>query len=587
MSARDLALRGDAFILEGTMATTVKSNLTLNQLTRLMVAAGALGILAACGGDGDSTAAAPTPAAPPPAANPVVTLTGTVMVNEAVRNAVVCMDLNANNTCDTGEPTAAKTGVDGAYSLTYNNTQITAAQVAAASLIARMVPGRLDDPNAVIDAAEPTATLTGTQLYVLKQVPGKAGQINPLTTLVSAGIAAGMTEAVARSNVVVQLAIAASKIDNYQDDPNNRQGGIEVILDTASTAAQMVNDLLREGGTLVVGDQTAAIAASSPGALRSLNYTDASNYIVRSRPVVAKAAGIAGQTSVDLRTGKTAGGDTAASVLYNTANLTSAGWLRCDASVPNISTVGNPGRGTSFCNSEVSIGHNLTTSIAGRTMASVVTEQQTDTDANVINRGLATTGLLSALGGASFPANSAITRRKNLLLTRPISISSINTDGRPQSEATTLEQLIAAKPASAVVLSSGGGSLTLGNSSSNLKNLRVAFTGSSSATAGTVQFYDCDLNAAQTVASNCVTTTTGTYAISTVNGARVMRFAGHAATTMNNVRLYVEVQNAPTVVSGNWVYQARELKPEVDFNVSDQNRLNEAAWVAMKAQLGI
>jgi hypothetical protein len=552
----------------------------------LAVACAALGALGACGGGDDSTAAAPSPSAPPPAANPIVTLTGTVMVNEAVRNAVVCMDLNANNTCDTGEPTATKTGADGAYSLTYNNTQITAAQVAAASLIAPMVPGPDNDPNTTIDTADGGAVTA--KPYVLKQVPGKAGQINPLTSLVSAGIAAGMSEATARSNVAVQLAIAASKIDNYQDDPVERSGdGVDVKLDTARTAAQVTSDLLEEGGTLVVGDQTAPVAATS-GLLRSLNYTDAANYTLRMRPVQAKAAGAAGQSVTDLRLGKTAGSNTTEGNLYVLAQLSSTGWLRCNASVPITGTTGNPNRGN-FCNGELSVGHVVETSVAGRTMAAVVNEQQADTAANVINNGVATTGLLAALGGAAFPANSSIDRRTNLMVARPIFINNVNTDARPQSEATTLEQLIAAKPASAVNLSSGGGTLSLGISTSSLRTQRVAFTGTTSTTAGTVQFYDCDLNAAQTVVSNCTITTTGTYAISTVNGARVMRFTGHPNTTMNHVRLYVEVQNAPTVAanSGNWVYVAREVKPETDYAATVQNRLNDAAALAMRGQLGI
>ena len=39
-----------------------------------------------------------------------MTLTGSVVVDQAVQNAVVCMDLNANSVCDTGEPVSAKTG---------------------------------------------------------------------------------------------------------------------------------------------------------------------------------------------------------------------------------------------------------------------------------------------------------------------------------------------------------------------------------------------------------------------------------------------------------------------------------------------
>jgi hypothetical protein len=545
------------------------------QLTRLALACAALGALGACGGGSDAGADIAAAPAPTPSANPMVTLTGTVVVNQAVKNAVVCLDLNANNACDTGEPAAAKTGMDGIYSLTYDNSQITTAQVAVASLIAPMVPGPGSDANTTVDAAEPEVGLTAKR-YVLKQVPGKAGQINPLTTLVSAGIAAGMTETVARRNVAVQLAIEQSKIDNYQDDPVNSVP----MLDNARTAAQITKDLMEQGGILQVGDQTAAIVAS-PGVLRLLNYTDAANYTLRTRPRIAKAEGTAGQSVTDLRVGKTAGADTSTSNLYTSAYLTSAGWVACVASMPITGTVGNPNRGN-FCNGEVSLGHTVETSVSGRSMATVVAEQQLDTSANVINNGVATTGLLAALGGASFPASSAIARRFNLQLTRPIFINNIYTDARPASEATTLEQLIAAKPASAVVLSSASGTLSLGISSSNLRNLRFAFTGTTSSTAGTVQYYDCDLNAAQTAASNCTATTTGTYAISSINDTRVMRFTGHAPTIMNHIRLYVQTPNVP-----NPVFVARELKPDLSASITVQNRLNETAWLAMKGQLGI
>lgn len=59
------------------------------------------------------------------------------MRNAALQNAVVCMDLNANSACDAGEPAAAApTDANGAWSLTYDTTQASADQVAAASLIA-------------------------------------------------------------------------------------------------------------------------------------------------------------------------------------------------------------------------------------------------------------------------------------------------------------------------------------------------------------------------------------------------------------------------------------------------------------------
>ena len=165
------------------MATSPQNVRSLAASSALLLA------LAGCGGSGDD-GVAQTPS-PPPAPPAPVTLTGSVVVDQAIQNAVVCMDLNANNVCDTGEPVSAKTGASGAYSITYDPASITAAQATAASLIATMVPGAPTNPNTTIDAAEPGVALT-EKAYVLKQVPGKSGQITPLTTLLAAGIQSGL-----------------------------------------------------------------------------------------------------------------------------------------------------------------------------------------------------------------------------------------------------------------------------------------------------------------------------------------------------------------------------------------------------------
>ena len=126
--------------------------------------------LASCGGsDGDDD-----PVVVPPTPSPI-TLSGTVVVDQAIQNAVVCLDLNANSACDATEPTSAKTSASGAYSLTYDPGTVTAAQVAAASLIAPMVPGAAADVGTTVDAANPGKPNT-TTTYVLRQVPGKAQQ---------------------------------------------------------------------------------------------------------------------------------------------------------------------------------------------------------------------------------------------------------------------------------------------------------------------------------------------------------------------------------------------------------------------------
>ena len=539
--------------------------------------------LAACGGGGGGDAT-PGPSDPPPVVvtppPPVmVTLTGTVMGNQAIRNALVCMDLNANAACDADEPTSARTGADGAYSITYDSAKVTAAQVAAAALIAPMVPGSATEAATTIDAVEPSVG-NAAKPYVLRQVPGKAGQINPLTTLVAKGVADGMTEAVARANVLTQLNLPQAEIDNYQTNVATNEAHVE---DTARWMAQAVKSALEEGATLRVADQSAALDEAE-GDLASFRYTDGDNYFVRTFKRLAKAAGLSPVRNLDVRVGKTSGSATADSLLYNFAYLTANGWIRCDG--PWDSTAGTPSR-SNYCGGSEAVGFTVPTSVAGRTMTAVVTEMQAEPTTNVINNGPAVANLITALGTGTFPTGATINARHSLTLSQTVSINSLNTDGRPQSEAQTLEQLIAAKPAGAVVLPSPSGSLTLGLGSGNFRNLRVAFTGTTNATSGTVQFYECDLDSAQAVASNCVAKETGTYAIATVHGARVLRLAGHVPNVMNHNRVYAEVQNAPTVATGNWVYQARENKLDATSAVSVQNRLNPSAWAAMSSALGL
>lgn len=100
-----------------------------------------------------------------------------------------------------------------------------------------------------------------------------------------------------------------------------------------------------------------------------------------------------------------------------------------------------------------------------------------------------------------------------------------------------------------------------------------------------VKYYACDLNDAQTVVSNCAATDTGTYAISTIHGARVMQFARHVVTSLNHTRGYAEVDWGGA--NGKWIYVYRQLKPAQNYRLGSSNRLNAAAWAALKTQVGI
>ena len=531
--------------------------------------------LGACGGSDDP---APPPA-PPPAPQPVV-LSGMVVVDQAIQNAVVCLDLNANGACDAAEPASAKTDASGAYSLSYDPTVVTAAQLAAASLIAPMVPGAATDTGTTLDAAKPGQSNTASA-YVLRQVPGKSGQINPLTTLVAAGVAAGMTETAARTNAAIQLGIAEAKIDNYQDDPASDPA---MVQNNARTLARFTAAALEQGSVLEVADQGAAVEATA-GDLASLRYADAGNYFYRTFENLAKAASNGTTLFRDIRTEQAKGLPvTAPAALYPQAYLTPTGWKRCDSATEHSSSRGNPSRSL-YCDAAASAAYVLPEDISGQSMASVIQTLQGDPATNVVNNGLDPTGLLSDVGTATFPADSSIRLRNSLNLNQPLFINNTNTDARPQAEATTLDALIAAKPAALANQTTAGGTLTLGYSTSALRNLRVAFTGKTGPTAGTVQFYDCDLNAAGTVASNCVATQTGTYTIETVYGVRTMRFHGHAPTTFSTQEnLYAEVQGTAT---GDYVFRVRQAKPTEALAVSMVKRLNATAWTALKGKLGL
>ncbi len=87
---------------------------------------------------------------------------------------------------------------------------------------------------------------------------------------------------------------------------------------------------------------------------------------------------------------------------------------------------------------------------------------------------------------------------------------------------------------------------------------------------------------------NCAPTTAGTYSIETVNGASIMRFAGHPAvvSTSSYEVVYTEIDWGGG--AGNqWVYRAHATKPDWQFRHARSMRLNTTAWTALKTQLGL
>jgi hypothetical protein len=225
--------------------------------------------------------------------------------------------------------------------------------------------------------------------------------------------------------------------------------------------------------------------------------------------------------------------------------------------------------------------------LSGQLMTSAVS-QMNSASGNTINNGVGSSAnLTTALASAQFPQGSLSTWRAVMNVNTPVFISALSSEGVPQSQATTLAGLIAARQVSQVNLSNGAGSQSLGWLESSTRNLRVAFSGAADQSTGTVQYYGCDLSANQQVVSNCAPVAIGTYTITTEGGVRVMRFQGHPTTVMLYTNGFAEADWGGA--NGQWVYRMRETKPTqyARSYARSANRLNSTAWEAMKAQLGL
>ena len=89
--------------------------------------------------------------------------------------------------------------------------------------------------------------------------------------------------------------------------------------------------------------------------------------------------------------------------------------------------------------------------------------------------------------------------------------------------------------------------------------------------------------------SNCTPIAAkGGYRIDQVNGARLLRFTGQPPTPAIKYNVaYAEIRWDAAAANTQWVYRAHETKPDIGSRLATTNRLNGAAWVAMKAQLGL
>lgn len=525
----------------------------------LSVASAGLLALSACGGGGGGSGfpllglGAPPAPAPAPASPGPVTVSGKVVVIGPVSGALVCVDRNRNNACDGDEPAAAKTGDDGAYAFSYTPSDQTAADALAAAPLVAQVDGN----NPSLPAF--------TQPITMSAPAGHRTQINPLTTLVQAGVASGLTPERAEAAVLLQLGVPElAQLYDYQGVPVTDPNRFE---DNAFTAALVTADALHSGVPLRVVDP--ATSSSTPSdQLASLSFANPSNYFAETFPTDGVVDPTTGKLRLaDVREGRTNGVATAHDALYPQLRLGANGWVRCDENASFTSTIGTPSRSDFCAGTSLSMSYPMVTDIAGRKMAEVVAEMQA-ADGNSI------VGVNSAAAfadpNAVFPEGSRLTHRRGVNLTQPYAINLV--DPSERTGYTTLEGLIAGRLVGGVNLADGSGSHSLGLLD-DTHILRAASIDGAQA----VQYYRCDFS--NNVSSNCVAIATGTVEIRTMGGARVLEFKGHPETTVSGVRSYGEY--------GGAVHVARKTKSATQYNLTTTRRLNGAAWEAMKPQLGI
>lgn len=153
-------------------------------LTALSLATVAL--ITACGGGGSSTAAGP------------VTLAGAV-IDGYIVGATVCLDLNGNGACDSGEPTTTS-GANGAYSLTAPaGTDLTNLHVLA------------NVPTTAIDGGVPIANA-----YRMLTPATMDNVISPLTTVVSTEMKVNSLS-VANARIAARTDLALPAYDFLKD----------------------------------------------------------------------------------------------------------------------------------------------------------------------------------------------------------------------------------------------------------------------------------------------------------------------------------------------------------------------------------
>lgn len=228
-------------------------------------------VLVACGGGGGSTSSTNGDLLPVagPGGSPTLTALSGKVIDGYIEGATVCLDLNANQTCDNGEPSATSKA-DGSYSL--DITGLTSDKIKAAHLLT-VVPLTAFDADDTVGGVKKTLAQAGKAAFSL-MAPASAfvsadgttiasAVISPLTTMVSHDMIAGNGKPLAAAEAAVRLNMGmAIDTDLKQDFVANKNIALH---NQAKVVAAVIGEVTKAAqlATGGISDREALMAALS------------------------------------------------------------------------------------------------------------------------------------------------------------------------------------------------------------------------------------------------------------------------------------------------------------------------------------
>jgi hypothetical protein len=233
--------------------------------------------LAGCGGGGSSPAA------------PVSTTTSVpvIVIDGAIKGAVVCLDKNGNGICDAGEPTGT-TDASGNVTLTVDNAD------------AGMFPVVVMVGTDAVDADTGPVPVA----FVMQAPADQVSVVSPLTTIVQAQIASsGGTSAQAAAIVQSQTGLTVSLFSNYTTTESTSADAsaaadlarLIVLASQQQSAAlaSVVGQTDLSGAVVSQADLQAAVVKSLVGSLPALAAAAADPTVAAASTPAARDAALA------------------------------------------------------------------------------------------------------------------------------------------------------------------------------------------------------------------------------------------------------------------------------------------------------